>query len=479
MVSMPSEIASEADLAAIKGHAPINTSNTFSTYSRKPAALADAALHGITGDVVRMLMPHTESGQAAVSIQFLLAAGLYIGRTGYYLAEGDRHYTNLFAAIVGDTSKGRKGTSWGQIRRQFQLTDAQFCGSCITSGLSSGEGLIWAVRDGMRESHPIREKGRISGYEEVITDPGITDKRLLAQEPEFARLLANAHRPGNNLSAVLREGWDTGDLRSTTKGSPAKATNAHIGIIAHITSAELNRLLTSTEAANGFANRFLWIYSERSKELPFGGSLTEQDLLPFAVRMRAVREWAQSAGRINFDARAADDWRRIYSSLSAGKPGLLGAALGRAEAQVVRMATLYTLLDCDTVIRQSHLHAALAVWDYAEASARYIFGEALGDETADTILGFLRRAGETGATRSELFQLFQKNKKSAEISRALGVLANGALARLEREQGESGAPVERWFASSGYVRNVLNAVSPDSSRLNTLNTSNTSPGASA
>ena len=71
---MPSEIASEADLAAIKRHAPINTSNTFSTYSRKPAALADAALHGMAGDVVRLLMPHTESGQAAVLIQFLVAA---------------------------------------------------------------------------------------------------------------------------------------------------------------------------------------------------------------------------------------------------------------------------------------------------------------------------------------------------------------------------------------------------------------------
>ena len=49
---MPSEIASEADLAAIKRHPPTNTSNTFSTFSRKPAALADTALHGIAGDAL-------------------------------------------------------------------------------------------------------------------------------------------------------------------------------------------------------------------------------------------------------------------------------------------------------------------------------------------------------------------------------------------------------------------------------------------
>ena len=37
--------------------------------------------------------------------------------------------------------------------------------------------------------------------------------------------------------------------------SPAKATDAHISVIGHITTDELRRSLTRTEAANGFANR--------------------------------------------------------------------------------------------------------------------------------------------------------------------------------------------------------------------------------
>src|SRR5438105_2908694 len=128
---------------------------------RKPPPLAEAAFHGIVGDFVHMLMPHTESGLPAVLVQFLITAGLYIGRTGYYLAEGDRHYTNLFAAIVGDTSKGRKGTSWGQIRRLLRLTDEEFANTCVTSGISTGEGLIWAVRNEIREQHAVKEKGRV------------------------------------------------------------------------------------------------------------------------------------------------------------------------------------------------------------------------------------------------------------------------------------------------------------------------------
>ncbi|MGI9074288.1 MAG: DUF3987 domain-containing protein [Bryobacteraceae bacterium] len=429
----------------------------------KPAAIAEAALHGITGDLVRLLMPHTESGLPSILVQFLAAVGLYIGRTGYYQAEGDRHHTNLFTVIVGNTSKGRKGTSWGQIRRLFRLVDEDFT-THITSGISTGEGIIWAARDEIREQHAVKEKGRVVGYEEVIADPGISDKRLLVQEPEFARVLKNAQRDSNNASAVIREAWDSGTLNILTKTKSARATGAHIGIIAHITAEELTRLLTNTEAANGFANRFLWVFTERSKELPFGGSLEDNDLLPIAARLRDVRVHAQGVGRINFDRKAAAAWERVYGPLSAGKPGLLGAVVARAEPQVMRIATLYALLDHDNVIRLCHLQAALAVWDYAEASAQYIFGDALGDDTADSILSYLRSVRTVGATRTEINNLFNRNKNSNEISRALAVLSEAGLAHMEPEQKDSGAPAERWFAgaqksTSSYELNELNELS--------------------
>ncbi len=241
-------------------------------------------------------MPQTESGIAALLIQFLIAAGLFVGRTGYYQTEGDRHYSNLFAVIVGDTSKGRKGTSWGQIRRLFTIADPGFTKANMTSGISSGEGIIWAVRDEIREQNPVKEKGRVVEYQEIIADPGISDKRLLVQEPEFARVLKNCQRDTNIASAVIREAWDSGTLNILTKNKAANSTNAHIAIIGHITAAELTRLLTTTEAANGFANRFLWVYTERSKLLPFGGNLSDQDLEEFAARLQSIRVNAQTAG---------------------------------------------------------------------------------------------------------------------------------------------------------------------------------------
>ena len=71
------------------------------------------------------------------------------------------------------------------------------------------------------------------------------------------------------------------------KNSPACATDAHISIIGHITRAELRRLLTQTESANGFGNRFNWLAVKRSKCLPEGGKIQQVNLDD--VIMRLVR----------------------------------------------------------------------------------------------------------------------------------------------------------------------------------------------
>ena len=76
--------------------------------------------------------------------------------------------------------------------------------------------------------------------------------------------------------------------------------------------------------------------------------------------------------------------------------------------------------------------AALACWDYAEASARYIFGDSLGDPVADEILRALRERPE-GMTRTELMHHFGRHLSSEQIGRALGVLAAGNFATCAKK----------------------------------------------
>jgi hypothetical protein len=66
----------------------------------------------------------------------------------HFTVEADRHGLNLFLVLVGATAKGRKGTALGHVKRLFERCDPEWTDRCVTSGLSSGEGLIWAVRDG-------------------------------------------------------------------------------------------------------------------------------------------------------------------------------------------------------------------------------------------------------------------------------------------------------------------------------------------
>ncbi len=411
-----------------------------------PKALADQAFHGIAGKIVRAIEPHTEADPAALLFQFLVGFGSLVGREPHTVADASRHGCNLFAAIVGVSSKGRKGTAWNHVRRVLEAIDPEWAGQRIQGGLSSGEGLIWGVHDPIERQEAVREGKQISGYQTIQVDAGVSDKRLLVLEPELASTLRVMARDGSTLSTTIRQAWDTGELRVLTKNSPAKATGAHISIIGHITRDELLRFLTSTDTANGFANRFLWICSKRSKLLPEGGDIQSVDFAPVAQRLAKLVSTARATGELRRDADAKEIWRKVYEALSEGKPGLLGSVTGRSEPQVLRLALVYALLDGANVISTPHMLAALAAWDYCEASARFIFGDSLGYPEADRILTALR-GNPYGLTRTEIRDLFGRNQNDSMIQAALTALEERGLAGKVQEQ-TGGRPAERWLANT-------------------------------
>jgi len=277
-----------------------------------------------------------------------------------------------------------------------------------------------------------------------VVDEGEPDKRLMVLESELAGPLKMMGREGNTLSVVLREAWDGDRLRTLTKNSPTKATGAHVSLIGHVTKEELLRHLNETEQANGFANRFLWLLVKRSKELPFGGDWHKLDKTPLIERLRSALEFGKNAGEISWGESARAAWQEVYGPLSEGKPGLFGAVVGRAEAQVVRLAALYAVMDESHTIELDHLNAALALWDYCEQSARYIFGDATGDPVADQIAEALRAAGQEGLTRTQIRDLFKRHMSTYRIDWALTLLIKVGHARRTFED-TGGRPTERWF----------------------------------
>jgi hypothetical protein len=408
------------------------------------------ALQGLPGEFVRLVEPHTESDPAALLGQFLVAAGNLIGRgkdgSGpYFRVEADRHYLNLYLTITGETSKGRKGTSWSHVLRVLREIDSAWARERIKSGLSSGEGYVSSVRDPVTRFGTTPQGGQILDQKAEVVDSGVPDKRLLAIETEFSSVLKRADRQGNTLSDQMRQGWDSGKLSVLTKTDPVNATHAHLSVIGHITIDELRRRLTETEQANGFANRFLWVFARRSKVLPRGGNIENVDFADFTARLARAVEWARTVGELKFDDKAGQFWDERYESLSAGKPGLFGAVIGRAEAQVIRLASVHAVLDASAKVRLEHLRAAMAFWQYCEDSARFVLGATLGDPLVDRMQAFLDGAPR-GLTRTELSNALRRNYSAERIEAALLTLKKYGLADCVSDKQSGGRPAERWFS---------------------------------
>jgi Protein of unknown function (DUF3987) len=399
-----------------------------------PAPLGGAAYHGLAGKFVERVLPESEADPVAMLLQFLVAFGNLVGRRPHAIAGGARHALNLYVASVGQTSKSRKGTSWAHVQRLFGFLDEEWTRDHLIKSVSTGEGLIWRVRDPIFKS--------VKGETQVVDD-GIVDKRLCLVATELGEILTVMSREGNTLSAVLRNAWDDGNLSTVTKNSPARATDALISIIGHVTRDEVRKLLSVTESANGFGNRFLWLLVKRSKCLPEGGDLPP--LADIVTELHKAIEFARNTDKIVRTALARELWEQVYPALSEGKLGLVGALTARAEAQVLRLSCVYALLNCSPVVDVAHLRAALELWRYCEESTCMIFESGTGNKQADRILQALKVASQTGLTKTEIsYNLFNRNVTRFELDEALRLIHRLKLG-YRTEEKTTGRAVERWF----------------------------------
>lgn len=418
------------------------------------------AFYGIAGDFVKLATEKNEADPAAVLMTFLVRFAVEVGSGPTLLIGDTRHKARLASVIVGASSKARKGTSAKPIERLFEPID----GSARYSPgpFSSGEGIIYAVRDQVTKWD---EKNQC----EVVTDPGLEDKRLFVLDEEFGGAMAQTKREGNTLSMVIRNAWDNGNLDPLTKTNKTTATNAHIGWVSHITTTELHARLNDSEALNGFANRILWVCARRLKIVAFPEPMDDSKL--DKIRGRLVEKLNyyknQDFVKIVFGTDAKKAWvERYYADLTKDNPGLVGCVINRAEAQVVRLSMLFCLLDAQTTITLDHLEAALAVWRYCEASARYIFHGRQTDGASEKILEALATNPLTG---TELFALFNNNVTKARLQAALsGLKACGQI--IDEIVPSSGRkPKTVWkIINPTNLTNLTNFLNPDPTNLTNL-----------
>lgn len=387
----------------------------------------DDAFYGLAGRIVKTIDPHTEADPVAVLAVLLTAVGSVLGRSAYWRHGGTRHYCNLFTLLVGPTSAGRKGTATSEALRVMRLAAPEWADVCVVSGLSSGEGLAHHLRD--PDGDEAEER----------------DKRLLAVESEFARPLRAMEREGNTLSAIARSLWETDHVQVLTRGAPLKATGCHLAIVGNTSVDELRRRLDDEEIANGLANRILYFYTERSKQLPHGGSLTDLQLEPLVEELQEAIEFGQALEEVKLDAGATSLWEQLYEALTNERPGVFGAVIARRAPNARRLAVVYAVLDRSPIVTADHLWAALQLTEYATLSARHIFGDRLGDQLADRVRGELIEAGDAGMSRQQIRALVGNRVPAQRITEALGKLQHLGLADC-RKLPTGGKPAEWWMS---------------------------------
>jgi hypothetical protein len=417
-----------------------------------------ACLYGLIGEVARAGSEGTETNACAIAANFMAYLSCAIGR-GVYLPIGNtRHHARLFCLHVGRSGRGRKGDAVSLVLRidqALRAMDEAFTPQIHRGGLSSREGLVALMHDGYRQ-----------GRQDV---PSIEDKRLWVVESEFANVLHQGRRDGNTLSAALRDCWDGVDLKPATKSNRLYASDPHVCLSGAISPGELTGLMSTRELTNGFANRFLMIWAERARMLPFPKETPQAVVEHLACKTRDVLAYLRAdrhdeRDHLRMELSPQAQWR--YAQFYRGElnddlgDGVVGALLERRAPMLLRLAMLMALTELQTRIDAGHIDAAMAWIRHATASVRFVFVSAAEEaklaqvlELSNRVLAFLRERGP--ATRSQIsVECFRGKVPKARIDASLEHLLASTPPRIsvqrgERADGAPGAPLRVYRLAMG------------------------------
>jgi hypothetical protein len=358
-----------------------------------------AAFAGLAGDVVRALEPHTEADPAAILANVLTEYGAMVGDLAETRAGSASHPPAIYVALIGRTSRSRKGTSERETSALMRRVEEGWEDRHRIGGFGSGEAFI----------------------QHAAENPG---GAIYMVESEFARVLAVAGREGSSASSVLRAAWDFQRLEHRIRKQVYEAPPAPVSMLAHITADELRdgrHGLRIVDIMNGFGNRVAWVHVDRRQIIPDLEPMPDATRNGLVAALRAALGDARHAGIVRRSPKATELWRDLYARMAADNPDspIVGALTARAEAQVLR----FSLIDGARTIEREHLESAWELWRYCRWSAQHIWvGTGTGDPDVDRVAAVLQ-AGEE-LTSTALDRMFYGHRDVAEIRRkavALGI----------------------------------------------------------
>lgn len=421
------------------GAIPSIDSDDLDVPNLSPPHVTPEMFYGLCGQVGQAAAQGTEVSAVAAMGYCMTMLSAAFGRDLYLSVGNTFHHCRLFMVHVGRTSRGRKGDAQGAGRRIRSEIENVFkeLGHHHSGGLSSREGLAGAIQDSKGEDDT----------------NGTVDKRLFVVESEFSNTLSQGRREGNTLTAALRDAWDGNDIKPLVKHSPTHCTAPHISIWANITPRELKAMMTERDVSNGFLNRFLFVWAERTGLVPIPQRMSDELVKDLAAQTLRIVRWArggypavQNSRRMVLSTDAETLYKRTYPKLCDGNaPERVATLLERAAPYTLRLAMFFAITDETQEIDVKHLRAALAWIAYCTESVTYIFAteqdqaeHRKSSEYAEKLLTWLAMQTNRRAARTAVISdCFNGHVSKSVLDDLLRSLAADGKVQVTQE-GETG-----------------------------------------
>lgn len=398
-------------------------------YNKALPKCDEKALYGVLGEIARETTKESEANPFAVMANLIVMLGSIIGRKAYIKMDVDKHYPIFFILHVGKASKGKKGLATSITKTLYQKLEEEitFLPKRISGGLSTGEGLVNLIHDGIKNNDPKKK--------EEWEEPPIEDKRLWIVESEFNNIFTQGQRNGNSLIDTLRILWDGIEIAPLTKTKKIGVKNPHINIMGHITPYELINNLTSNNSANGLASRFLIFYANRGKSVQIPKS-DDETINKSKNKLVEIINYVEASDFTKYDQievtmneEAISLYKTYYDEIDEQEySDKLDPMLGRRLATLLRLAMLFALTDKTNIINTDHIHAAKCWIDYWTSSIGYLFETGKQQEEHEKIIELSNRIKDylkdnEKATRTQISTDLFKNKLSKDfLDKALNFL---------------------------------------------------------
>ena len=333
----------------------------------------------------------------------------------------------LFGCLVGHSGYGRKGATMREVDRAFMQVDP-LLRTIKTGGVASGEVLV----DILNES-----KANSLGTS-------------LIWEHEISSVLVIAAREGNILSGNLRRAWDGDDVesRSRAKGR-SSAFGYNVAFLGGITPGELGKRLSADDLSNGWANRFLWFWSEKrpggydpARDGTMDGQVIQylRECIEFGRSLGGSSALIKPAYTMKLTPLAQSRMEELAERLDVPPVGTIGALRQRMPAHVIRLAMVAALFDQSSSVEEDHVAFGEFMATYAVDSMRPIFGLRVDDPLAMLILGVLAQVPGGWMNTSDI-RRSTGNKDHSRVRSALKLLVDeGLVVRADKRSGRAGHP---------------------------------------